>query len=172
MSAADFSADFLSAITAHQADFDAVLDGQFITQNEQRSHLYPVRVQYDDTDAGGIAYHGAYITFAERARSAFLRLAGFPLSDWLATHQQGFVIKKLDAHYFRPAQLHDKLVVHTTTQQVASASCHLQQDMFCPELGHIFARVSVQGVWVDINKGPKRFPQHLQTIISSFQHKK
>lgn len=164
-----FSAEFLADMETRFAHFNAALDGVFETHQGQDAHLYPVVVQYDDTDAGGIAYHASYIKFAERARSAFLRLAGFPLAHWLSEHQQGFVIKKLEAGYQHPAQLHDRLVVHTTARHVSKASCHLQQDMFCPKFGHIFARVSVQGVWVDVNKGPKRFPQQLQKIISSFQ---
>ena len=56
------------------AGADAMLDGRFDAGN----HLYPLRVQYEDTDAGGIVYHAQYLAFAERARSAWLRCLGKP----------------------------------------------------------------------------------------------
>lgn len=148
--------------------WEDALNGKIVQQEEAAAHLYPLVVQYEDTDAGAIAYHAAYICYAERARSALLRVAGFPVASTLAEHHQGFVIRNLQAEYHRPAALHDRLVVHTSCTALSAASCSLQQDMFCPENGHIFARVSVQGVWIELDKGPKRFPQHLQQIISSF----
>ena len=62
------------------AGADAMLDGRFDAGN----HLYPLRVQYEDTDAGGIVYHAQYLAFAERARSAWFRCLGIDQPAMLA----------------------------------------------------------------------------------------
>ena len=70
---------------------DAMLDGRFDAGN----HLYPLRVQYEDTDAGGIVYHAQYLAFAERARSAWLRCLGIDQPAMLADDGLGFVVRRV-----------------------------------------------------------------------------
>ena len=53
-------------------DLDALMDGWV----EGDEHIYPLAVQYEDTDAAGIVYHANYISYAERGRTALLRLMG------------------------------------------------------------------------------------------------
>ena len=55
------------------------LDGEI----RDKSHLYYFRVQYEDTDIGGIVYHAKYLNFIERARSALIRKLGFPAEELL-----------------------------------------------------------------------------------------
>ena len=50
------------------------LDGQIL----DNSHIYSLRIHYEDTDIGGIVYHTKYLNFIERARSSLIRLLGFP----------------------------------------------------------------------------------------------
>lgn len=45
-------------------------------QIENKIFAYPVRVYYEDTDAGGIVYYANYLKFAERARTEFIRTLG------------------------------------------------------------------------------------------------
>ncbi len=51
---------------------------------EGTSHVFPTRVYYEDTDAGGIVYHANYLRFAERARNEMLRLSGLPHTAMVA----------------------------------------------------------------------------------------
>ena len=90
-------------------------------------HLYPVRVYFEDTDAGGIVYHANYLRFAERARTEALRAMGLPHSDMMLRHGMIFVVRHAELDYQRPARLDDSLVVETTTTSVGGASTKLRQ---------------------------------------------
>ena len=65
-------------------------------------HVFPVRVYYEDTDAGGIVYHGNYLGFAERARTELLRYLGIQQSRLWAEDRVGFVIRRCVADFWRP----------------------------------------------------------------------
>lgn len=143
------------------------LDGEIFRHDGHSEHHYPLVIQYEDTDAGGITYHASYINFAERARSAWLRLAGFSLSDWLSERNQGFIIHKLEAEYKTPSTLHDRMAVCTSVDVLKRASCVLRQNIY-HENGHISARVIVHSAWVDVTSGPKALPPQLSEIIALF----
>ena len=69
---------------------------------------WPVRVYYEDTDAGGIVYYVNYLKFMERARTEYLRSLGF---DQQALMDDGilFVVRDTAIDYLKPARLDDKL---------------------------------------------------------------
>ncbi|MBK1665890.1 4-hydroxybenzoyl-CoA thioesterase [Rhodospirillum rubrum] len=93
----------------------------------QGCHLLPVRVHWENTDAGGIVYHAEYLKFAERARTEMLRLAGIHQGSMLAGEGVGFAVAKLSIDYKRPAKLDDALVVETTLDAVGGAVLDLTQ---------------------------------------------
>ena len=89
-----------------------------------------IRVYYEDTDTGGIVYHSNYINFCERARSeAFFSRGLTPDLDG-----SGFVAKKLEADFIKPAKLGDMLEVKTILLQMKSASFILKQTIFKDEI--------------------------------------
>ena len=59
-------------------------DGPSAGWLDEREHVLPVRIYYEDTDFSGVVYHGAYVRFLERGRTEFLRLAGVSHSGLLA----------------------------------------------------------------------------------------
>ncbi|GAB0116403.1 tol-pal system-associated acyl-CoA thioesterase [Acidisoma sp. 7E03] len=90
-------------------------------------HRYPVRVYFEDTDAGGIVYHANYLRFAERARTEALRAMGLPHSEMMLRHGMIFVVRRVELDYQRPARLDDSLEIETSTLSVGGASARLQQ---------------------------------------------
>ena len=70
----------------------------------------PVRVYYEDTDAGGIVYHASYLRFCERARTDWLRGAGVSQEE-LLHQEEGFVIARMSATFKKSARLDDLLSV-------------------------------------------------------------
>lgn len=91
------------------------------------SFEFPVRVYYEDTDAGGIVYYANYLRFFERARTEWLRALG-------ATHRQLedddgllFVVRDLSIEYRKPARLDDELVIDVRVAQARRASLTLTQ---------------------------------------------
>ena len=71
----------------------------------------PVRVYYEDTDAGGVVYYANYLKFFERCRTEWMRLAGHDQSALAAEAGIAFVARKASCEYLKPARLDDQLTV-------------------------------------------------------------
>ena len=121
------------------AGADTMLDGRVDAGN----HFYPLRVQYEDTDAGGIVYHAQYLAFAERARSAWLRCLGVNQPAMLADDGLCFVVRRIEIDFHLPAGLGDILNVESGLLRLGGASLKLQQKMINRENCHILARLVV-----------------------------
>jgi acyl-CoA thioester hydrolase len=90
-------------------------------------HHYPVRVYYEDTDAGGVVYHANYLRFAERARTEALRDLGVPHREMTSQHGVMFMVRRIKVDYLGPALLDDSLVVITEPLAIRAASVELRQ---------------------------------------------
>ncbi|MDR3425224.1 MAG: tol-pal system-associated acyl-CoA thioesterase [Alphaproteobacteria bacterium] len=90
-------------------------------------HHFPVRVYYEDTDAGGVVYHANYLKFAERARTELLRENGHNQRDLLAEHHVYLVVRHLEAEYKAPARLDDLIDVETEFVNLGAASVTAKQ---------------------------------------------
>lgn len=92
-----------------------------------RIHRFPVRVYFEDTDAGGMAYHANFLRWAERARTESLREIGLPHQAMMDRHNSLLVVRRVEVEYWRPARLDDSLVVETTVLRVTGAQVLLDQ---------------------------------------------
>lgn len=88
---------------------------------------WPVRIYYEDTDAGGVVYHANYIKFMERARTEFLRALGFELDALEREQRLLFAVRGLTVDYHRPARLNDRLEVTVGFEAVRPASLWFNQ---------------------------------------------
>ena len=129
---------------------------------------FPIRVYYEDTDAGGVVYHANYICFFERARTEFLRQGGFSQQALLAENF-AFVVKTLTIDYKFPARLDDLLSVQTTVKAVKKATIIFKQNLFKADICLCSAEVTVASVDL-IKMKPKAIPQAildaLQAVIN------
>ena len=129
---------------------------------------FPIRVYYEDTDAGGVVYHANYICFFERARTEFLRQGGFSQQALLADNF-AFVVKTLPIDYKLPARLDDLLSVQTTVKAVKKATIIFEQNLFKADICLCSAEVTVASVDL-IKMKPKAIPQAildaLQAVIN------
>ena len=121
-------------------------------------HVYPLIVQYEDTDAGGVVYHSNYLNYAERGRSAFLRTIGIDLHHYLKEERKTILISKIEVDYLTSARLNHCLIVETTVTNIGKVRLNLEQIIKNEEDGHIFARLQVQAAWVELDKGARRLP--------------
>ncbi|MBI5626351.1 MAG: tol-pal system-associated acyl-CoA thioesterase [Nitrosomonadales bacterium] len=78
----------------------------------------PIRVYFQDTDAGGVVYHASYVNFMERARTEWLRTYGYSNAGLMKEFGVVFVVRSLKLDYLKPALLDDLLEV---TAQVKDA---------------------------------------------------
>jgi len=87
----------------------------------------PVRVYYQDTDAGGVVFHGRYLNFFERARTEWLRQLGFDVRQLAELEGVLFIVRELRMSYLRPAQVDDMLSVTATVENLGRAQFTLDQ---------------------------------------------
>jgi acyl-CoA thioester hydrolase len=89
---------------------------------------WPVRVYYEDTDAGGIVYYANYLKFFERARTEWLRSLGIHQQDLLDREGAAFVVRSAAVEYIAAARLDDELAVHLTVEKLGRASVQFRQE--------------------------------------------
>jgi acyl-CoA thioester hydrolase len=90
---------------------------------------WPVRVYYEDTDAGGIVYYANYLRFLERARTEWLAKAGFTHAALAREHRVAFVVHRLQIEYLQPARLYDALQVTLSLLQRGRGRLVMAQDV-------------------------------------------
>lgn len=87
----------------------------------------PVRVYYQDTDAGGVVYHSTYLNFMERARYEWLRELGFDIHSLVQVHKVIFMIRSVSIEYFKPALLDDLLHITAQAAEIGRSRITLSQ---------------------------------------------
>jgi acyl-CoA thioester hydrolase len=93
-------------------------------------HVQPVRIYWEDTDAGGIVFYGNYLKFMERARTEWLRQLGFDQEGMRRSGEGMFVVAETRLRYLRPARLDDLLSVTVAVTEVGRASVVFQQQVW------------------------------------------
>lgn len=93
----------------------------------ENTFIFPVRVYYEDTDAGGVVYHSNYISFFERARTEWLRHLGYELDVLSEEQHLVFVVKALNCDYLRPALFNDELFVSADILKLGNTSITFEQ---------------------------------------------
>lgn len=120
-------------------------------------HRFPVRVYWEDTDAGGIVYYANYLRFTERARSDLLRLAGIDQRAMLTDGTGAmFAVRDVQVSYLAPARLDDDLAVETRLGDMRGATLILLQDVRRGET--VLVRSSVRAAFIGLDGRPRRIP--------------
>ena len=125
-------------------------------------HIMPIRVYFEDTDAGGVVYHARYVAFCERARSDCLRLLGIHQSTF---EDCNFVVRRMVCDFLRPARLDDLLEVRTRFLDMGGARVELGQEVMLN--GHTLFKADVTVALVDGRGRPKRLPE---SMAERFRH--
>jgi len=90
---------------------------------------WPVRVYWEDTDAGGVVYHAGYVRFFERGRTEWLRQKGFSQARLAAEAGVLFSVVDLSTRFIQPAKLDDELRVQTRIAAAGGASVTFEQQI-------------------------------------------
>lgn len=122
---------------------------------------FPVRIYYEDTDAGGIVYYANYLKFAERARTEYIRALGVSQIEALdAVEKCGFTVRHIEVDYKQPAVLDDALVVTCEMHEYKGATATMYQEIRRGET--ILATIEVKAAYVNLTKKrPVRIPEDL-----------
>ena len=89
----------------------------------------PVRVYFQDTDAGGVVYHASYVNFMERARTEWLRTPGYSNAGLMKEFGVVFVVRSLKLDYLKPALLDDLLSVTAQIKEIGRSRLNLLQSV-------------------------------------------
>jgi acyl-CoA thioester hydrolase len=128
------------------------------------AHRFPIRVYFEDTDAGGMAYHATYLRWAERARTEALRDMGLPHQAMIEEHNSILVVRRAEVEYWRPARLDDALVVETRVIAVKGVTMALDQRMLLD--GETLAALRVELACVDrTTLRPRRIPEAWRSAL-------
>jgi acyl-CoA thioester hydrolase len=126
---------------------------------------WPVRVYWEDTDAGGVVYHASYLRYLERGRTEWLRALGWSQAQLAREQKVLFSVVKLQIHYQIPARLDDLLEVSTLVRIAGGAS--LQFDQQVHRAGEVIASGDVLVACVDAESfKPRRLPAEVRKRIS------
>lgn len=90
---------------------------------------WPVRVYYEDTDAGGVVFYANYLKFMERARTEWLRALGCEQGELRARETVLFAVRRVLLDYRAPARLDDLLTVETRVIRLRGASLDFEQQV-------------------------------------------
>lgn len=97
--------------------------------NSLNTFSWPVRIYYEDTDSGGVVYYANYLKFMERARTEWLRAAGFEQDELINRLGVLFAVRKVEADYLSPARFNDELTVTASIVERGRASLSFWQEV-------------------------------------------
>ena len=118
---------------------------------------WPVRVYYEDTDAGGIVYYGNYLKFLERARTEWLRSCGIDVARLADTDRLMFTVRAIALDFLKPARLSENLDVSVTVERMRKVSVELAQVI--TRAGDVLCTGQVRLACVDVDTlKPKAMP--------------
>ncbi len=142
---------------------------------------FPLRIYWEDTDAGGIVFYANYLKFFERARTEWLRSLGLGQQQLRLSEGGMFVVSQTSLRYLRPARLDDQLLVSAqlTEHGAASLSLHQQARLHSPQnlpaphaspnaAPQLLCEGSIRLGWVNADTlRPARIPQPILDLLKT-----
>jgi acyl-CoA thioester hydrolase len=125
---------------------------------------WPVRVYWEDTDAGGIVFYANYLKFFERSRTEWLRAKGISQQHLRETVGGMFVVSDAQVRFLKSARLDDELLVTTSLQEAGRASMTIRQEARLCHGGKstLLCSATIRASWVNsITLKPSRIPTQI-----------
>ncbi|MEJ8809977.1 tol-pal system-associated acyl-CoA thioesterase [Variovorax ureilyticus] len=140
------------------------------------SFALPIRIYWEDTDAGGIVFYANYLKFMERARTEWLRSMGIAQQRLREETGGIFVVSETQLKYHRPARLDDELLVTAELRQIGSASLIIAQrvlskseqrtDAGTADNAVLLCEGTIRIGWVQADTlRPARIPRHVSGTL-------
>jgi len=141
---------------------------------------FPIRVYWEDTDAGGIVFYANYLKFMERARTEWLRSLGVAQQRLREDTGGIFVVSETQLKYHRPARLDDELLVTAELRQIGSASLIIAQRVLSKSeqqegvgtaaADALLCEGTIRIGWVDAaTLRPSRIPAHVLGTLERYR---
>lgn len=128
---------------------------------------WPIRVYYEDTDAGGVVYHANYLRFLERTRTEWLRSLGFEQDRMRSEHGLVFVVHDMAIRFRSPARFNDLLTVTCDVLRARGASMEFRQQIHAREQTGLLCDADLTVACIDEQFRPRPIPR---AIRAEMQH--
>jgi acyl-CoA thioester hydrolase len=122
--------------------------------------VWPVRVYYEDTDAGGVVYYANYLKFMERARTEYLRSLGHEQDKLIINEEIIFAVRSVSVDYLKPAHFNQLLQVSAEITDFKKVSLEFHQQITHDSQLLVTGNVRIACLDVKTLK-PKVIPEHL-----------
>ena len=122
--------------------------------------VWPVRVYYEDTDAGGVVFYANYLKYMERARAELLRAKGFEQDELITNEGIIFAVRAIKIEYIKPARFNQLLQISAEITQIKKASLEFFQQITHHDQLLVTGEVRIACLDVKTLK-PKAIPQNL-----------
>jgi acyl-CoA thioester hydrolase len=157
-----------------------MMPSALVSSPQAKPFEWPVRVYWEDTDAGGIVFYANYLKFFERARTEWLRALGLNQRALLQSHGGLFVVADTQVRYLQPARLDDELIVTAVLQKKGNSSLTIAQQALLKSeltieqtrgqlhssLGSLVCEGSIRIGWVNAHTlKPARIPPMLMETL-------
>ena len=133
------------------------------------SHVLPLRIYYEDTDAAGIVYYANWLRFLERGRTELLRLLGQEHSALRAERDVHWVVRRCTIDYLRPARLDETIEVVTRCGELRGASLDMIQE--ARRQGETLVHAELLVACMNATGRPVRLPAHLRSALTQVSTK-
>lgn len=131
---------------------------------EDKTFSFPIRIYYEDTDAGGIVYYANYLKYAERARTEFLRHLGINQEDMLKSKGMGFVVRDCHISYKSPAKLDDALNITCKITEIKGVSLKMEQKLYRNDT--VLSEIEITLVFLSLPAmRPTKIPAEILSVL-------
>ena len=141
-----------------------------ITELHQAPFRFPLRIYWEDTDAGGVVFYANYLKFFERARTEWLRSLGFEQEPLRAQTGSIFIVTDTRVRYLRPARLDDLLAVTVHVEHAGRAQMTIAQQAWrqLPRGEELLAEGTIRIGCVDAGTfKPQRIPTAIAESLNT-----
>lgn len=127
---------------------------------------WQIRVYYEDTDAAGVVYHSSYLNYMERARTEWLRSAGYSQNTLINRENVAFVVVNINLDFIAPATLDELLDIHSNIISCAGSKMIFDQYVV-NQKGELKCQGNIQTVCINPNNfKPKRIPEKIKAKLN------
>ncbi len=128
--------------------------------------IWPVRVYYEDTDAGGVVFYANYLKFFERARTEMLRTIGYEQDELIANEGVIFAVRSVQVDYLRPARFNELLQVSAEVVDAKKVSLTFEQQI--TRGNDVLCKSIIRIACLDANNmRPKIIPENLIELLKN-----
>ena len=133
---------------------------------ENKTHILPISIYYEDTDLSGVVYHANYLRYMERGRTEFFRIAGVDRARLQDEEPTAWTIRRISVEYFKPARLDDRIAVHSVLTEVTGARIRALQRVRCGE--RLLVEGRIEACITTLTGKPRRLPQSVYETLAPF----